>query len=592
MESSRIIKKNEAGIRLEKLVFLHFRDIVTSKHLCRLCFKRGEILVNGKPAESTRLLREGDEIRLQINKSALEKDRLGMSVTLNFEDEYLAIVTKDAGVHMKGLKEGLSFALNNGVKIDSCEYTCINQLPRAVNGLIIVSKTMDIRNKLAKMLKLEEIKQRYRVIVHGKYEYSTSPNPNFEVHQVHLTRSTSGEGNYLTTLDVVINSCSETLASDIKKYFAKICHHIVGSNSCSKELKSCKDKGMMMALVEISLQHPVMEKRIIVKIEEPPKFETIRQRELRFYNKKRKEEIEELDRYGIKFSENHDSQIPIAYTTGEKEFFDLRFYVTKDTMIPRSSTEFLVHAALNVFHESDKFDFHNVKDNHGNQSFAILDIGTGSGSILISVLHSIITYFYRMTPNVPLNPLIFGIGLDININTLDVARRNAARHLDPLVNRSENLGEILKYDFIHADMSNLHNFIPLFNKDFNVLVCNPPYLDNSKDLHKDDKRLLEPREALFADEDGFKAYRLLFETLELSFTEGKNILRKDASVIVEVGSKMAEKVKKIFKGWNCVRSINDRQGFERCLIFRRYNGDSGLISNLEEAERKYIENAL
>ncbi|CAG8606648.1 13833_t:CDS:1 [Acaulospora morrowiae] len=575
MDSSRIVKKDEAGTRLEKFVCRHFRDIVISKHLCRLCFKRGEILINGKPAESTRLICEGDEVCLQIDKIALERDRLDMPITLNYEDEYLAIVTKGAGVHMKGLKEGLTFVLNEGLVVDKCEYTCINLLPRGVSGLIVVSKTSEVRMKLAKMLNLGEIRQRYRIIVHGKYEHSVFQNQGFEAQQIYLTRSTSGDGNYLTTLDI-INSHSLISASDIKKNFAKIHHHVVGSNSCTKELNSCKGKGIMMVLLEIMFQHPMTEKQIIVKIDEPSKFEIIRQRESRFYDAKRNEEIEELHRYGLEPLENHDpqdlQQTPIAYITGEKEFFNLRFHVTSDTMIPRSSTEHLVHATLDVYHESKYFNFHGI-DATENQSFAFLDVGTGSGSILISVLHSIITSINQAMPitsPIMASHSLLGIGLDINVGALEVARRNATRHLDPLIVRNNYQREIFRYDFIHADMSNLHNYTQLFHKKFDVLVCNPPYLDNSSNLSKNDKRLCEPPEALFSDEGGFQAYRLLYETLELSFTEGKDILRKDASVIVEVGSKMAEKVKQLFRDWNCVKCIKDNQGFERCLVFRRH----------------------
>ncbi|SRR6266540_2889284 len=135
---TRIIQQNEVGTRLEKFVCINFRSIIISKTLCRECFKRGEIFVNGKIAESARILREGDIIRLQINKLALERDRLEMPVEVILEDKHIAIICKEAGVPMRGLQEGLAFVLDGGSGLvkEGKEYTCINKTQRAVNGLV------------------------------------------------------------------------------------------------------------------------------------------------------------------------------------------------------------------------------------------------------------------------------------------------------------------------------------------------------------------------------------------------------------------------------------------------------------------------
>src|ERR1051325_8857671 len=97
-ELTRKVEQNEAGTRLEKFICRNFRSVIISKTLCRHCFKRDEIFVNGKTAESARILHEGDVVRLQINKLALEKDRLEMPVIIVLENEYLAVVYKKAGL--------------------------------------------------------------------------------------------------------------------------------------------------------------------------------------------------------------------------------------------------------------------------------------------------------------------------------------------------------------------------------------------------------------------------------------------------------------------------------------------------------------
>ncbi|CAJ0635827.1 3801_t:CDS:2, partial [Entrophospora sp. SA101] len=139
---------------------------------------------------------------------------------------------------MHGLHKSLPFILDNQ-NVLLRDYKCINQLQRAITGLVIVSKTKEVTDKLANMLKDGTIKQSYRIICHGKYDSQR------------VTRSSSSEEKYISTLNVIIDD--RKVGSNyisIREYFMKIGHPIVGSNSYSKQLKSCKDKGMMMALLE------------------------------------------------------------------------------------------------------------------------------------------------------------------------------------------------------------------------------------------------------------------------------------------------------------------------------------------------------
>jgi hypothetical protein len=123
------------------------------------------------------------------------------------------------------------------------------------------------------------IRQRYRILCHGKFPslddetFFHKHAPPFALQHVAFTRSTSGEGKYLTTLDVVLNNSSAISSAGIREYFVQVHHPIVGSNSCSKELKSCKGKSLMMALLEVTFNHPISDEEIRVTIDEPEKFE-------------------------------------------------------------------------------------------------------------------------------------------------------------------------------------------------------------------------------------------------------------------------------------------------------------------------------
>jgi release factor glutamine methyltransferase len=239
----------------------------------------------------------------------------------------------------------------------------------------------------------------------------------------------------------------------------------------------------------------------------------------------------------------------------------LKFIVSQDTMIPRPSTEYLVRAAIDIYLNKLESEFWKGRREDGDNVFSIIDCGTGSGCILVSVLHYILSQKFQITTKTL--PHIFGLGLDINSSALEIARKNAERHLKLLISDDNN------YDFQKVDFSSLHNYVPAHNRYFDILVCNPPYMDVAQSLPNDDPRNFEPTNALFAEEGGYKSYRLLHESLEHSYTKKINILKEESLIILEVGSKMAKKVKEIFTGWECIKTIIDHQGLERCLIFTR-----------------------
>ncbi|CAG8503103.1 9585_t:CDS:2 [Paraglomus occultum] len=621
-ERSVVVSAEDNNKRAEKFILHHFRDIVISKELCRQCFKRGEILVNNSPIETSRILHKDAIVQVSIDQSEIKRSRLNLSITVKYEDHHLAVVLKPPGVHMRGLQESLPFLLDSSRSIASeTPYLCINQLQRSMNGLVILSKSREMHEKLLSMDKSGDIKFRYRLVCHGKFDESAKTaasnceesidndnndvihgqksivvdNDNnainntkssstinnretdvdnnsattiirhaslqlpFAIHPISTTRSTSGEGNYLTTLDIIHHNHAQVSLSAIKDYFMRIKHPIVGHNTASKQLKSCKDKGILMALVEVAFEHPVTRENVCVECDEPRKLKTICQREQNFYEKKRAARIAEAKLYGIEnavvLNDNLEMQsgLPLAYIAGEKSFCGLQFMVSNQTMIPRASTEHLVRATLDIY--KTQILSNKVADNI-TKSFRILDVGTGSGCILIAIMHSILSLSEYDTTDAG----IFGMGIDISPLALDVAKNNAKRHL----HKQQSL-----YCFAKGNMEYLHNDPLLSQKNFDVIVCNPPYLDITKPLPPSDPRSHEPSHAIYCSEEGYKCYRLLSKSLDKSLALGSQVLNERGFVVLEVGASMAKKVKGIFNDWCCVKSIKDQQGFERCLVFRR-----------------------
>ena len=176
---------------------------------------------------------------------------------------------------------------------------------------------------------------------------------------------------------------------------------------------------------------------------------------------------------------------PIAHILNKKEFWRYTFKVNKEVLIPRPETEIIVHEVL--------------KSTNLNSSKRILDVGTGSGCILQSILKE--------------RPKCTGTAIDISKNALNIAISNAKMH------HLEN-----KIKFVNMDVDKFS-----YNK-YDFIVSNPPYINNIKIKRLEDNvRLFEPLIALSAGIDG------LSETKKL-INKSNNLLKINGKLILEIES--------------------------------------------------------
>jgi release factor glutamine methyltransferase len=207
---------------------------------------------------------------------------------------------------------------------------------------------------------------------------------------------------------------------------------------------------------------------------------------------------------------------PMAYILKEKEFWSMKFDVDKDTLIPRPETELLVDILIRLY---------------TGKKITILDIGTGSGCIIISLIKN-------------LNKS-FGTGIDISKNAILVAKRNALRH---------RLGNRIKFFNI--------SFEDVFCKKFDLIVSNPPYIER-KDIRNlsDDIKKYEPRMALDGGNDGL-------DLIKKVIYKSKNILKIKGTLALEIGHEQIKKVSKILidNNFRTKHIIKDYKNNARCLI--------------------------
>ncbi len=245
-------------------------------------------------------------------------------------------------------------------------------------------------------------------------------------------------------------------------------------------------------------------------------------------NKSREEILTNLDqrinRKNItifrKFLKRRSQNEPIAYILGEKEFWSKKFDVNKNTLIPRPETELLVDKLTQIY-----------KD----RKIKILDIGTGSGCIIISLLSSLI----KST----------GIGIDISKEAILVAKKNSYKH---------NLSKRVR--FLNKSLESL------FYKKFDLIVSNPPYIESKdiKNLSNDIKKY-EPIMALDGGNDGL-------DLIKKVIYKSKNILKINGMLALEIGNEQIYKVSKILvdNNFRIKNVIKDYKDNVRC-VFAIYN---------------------
>lgn len=226
---------------------------------------------------------------------------------------------------------------------------------------------------------------------------------------------------------------------------------------------------------------------------------------------------------------------PLAYILGEREFWSLSLRVSRDTLIPRPDTETLVQAAL---------AWHAHARTRGTAR--ILDLGTGSGCLLLALLVEL--------------PAARGVGLDISLPALVVARENA-----------ERLGVAARASFVCADWASA------ISGHFDLIVCNPPYVGDAEwDELAADIRDFEPPLALRGGSDGMQAYRRILSQLP-------RLIAPDGAAFLELGSVGEEKIVDMAAGLGlqAYDVTRDLAGRRRCLqlLRRESHADNKFLGN-------------
>ena len=208
---------------------------------------------------------------------------------------------------------------------------------------------------------------------------------------------------------------------------------------------------------------------------------------------------------------------PIAYLIGKKDFWKYEFHVSEETLIPRPDTEVLIDFILKTTKQKSKL--------------RILDIGIGSGCILLSILKE--------------RKDFCGIGIDISKKCIEISKINASKL---------NLSSRIKFF-----KSNVDNFF--FGK-YDLIISNPPYI-KKLDLKYLDRDVIdfEPKLALDGGLEGISEIRKVI-------SRSSELIKKNGKLVLEIGFDHKHKVKKLLKnkGFYINKVLKDYANNDRCII--------------------------
>ncbi len=227
----------------------------------------------------------------------------------------------------------------------------------------------------------------------------------------------------------------------------------------------------------------------------------------------RKEKLKEFNQLIFERS----NRKPIAYLINNKQFWKYEFHVTKDTLIPRPDSELIIEEALKITKNKKKL--------------SVLDIGIGSGCILLSILKERNNFF--------------GAGIDINKNCLNICKINAKR--------------LRVYNRIKLYKSDVDKFV--LGK-YDLIVSNPPYINRHKIKYLErDVVNYEPTLALNGGLDGLSEIRKVIQ-------KSSELIKKNGKFILEIGFNQRNKIVNLLKekGFYINSVSKDLSNNDRCIV--------------------------
>ncbi|MBR9921026.1 MAG: RluA family pseudouridine synthase [Bacteroidetes bacterium] len=293
---SHIVPAGTPPVRLSDYAVGIF-EIIHSRKGIKKAIKRGQIRIDGKPAQSGDWIEPGQCLELYEREDAPPKP-YELDLEVPFEDDYLAVVVKPAGLRVSGniyqtLFNALSFNLSPSPVKDALPWPLpAHRLDKPTSGLVLIAKTHSIRQQLGRLFEQRKIDKTYHCLVIGKTPLKGSLNTPLDnkralTHFERLEEIPSLLSGHLSLLRIKIETGR---THQIRRHLSEAGYPILGDRKYGSEAKGTQHKGLFLAATRLSFSHPAFaesntKQQVNIEIPLPNKFESLIKRETRRWKK-------------------------------------------------------------------------------------------------------------------------------------------------------------------------------------------------------------------------------------------------------------------------------------------------------------------
>jgi 23S rRNA pseudouridine1911/1915/1917 synthase len=275
---SHIATKQEKPIRFQEYGVAIFNTIPTKSGI-KKAIKKELIFIDGIAATTSKYIYGGEKIELFESKNSSNFKRLILDLEVLFEDDYLAIINKPAGILVSGNKfvtivNALSQNLNKSNQIDAIKPQPIHRLDYPTSGVLLVGKTSSAVQKLSFLFEKKEIKKTYLAITIGKMCFGGLINFDID----HKNASTTFEvlqtlnSNRFKFLNLIKLTPKTGRKHQLRKHLSGIGHQILGDKNYGNTNLILNGKGLYLHAYSLEFFHPFTKDKISISKELPKKY--------------------------------------------------------------------------------------------------------------------------------------------------------------------------------------------------------------------------------------------------------------------------------------------------------------------------------
>lgn len=278
---SHIVPEQKNSIRIQEYAVGIFKTVATKSGI-KKAIKKELIFVNNRPTSTATMIIGGETITLLDSGEETTLTKLILKLEVVYEDDYLAVIQKPAGILVSGNKfktidNGLQQNLQKSSQVDAVRPRPVHRLDYPTTGLLLIGKTSVSIQLLNELFEKKEIQKIYYAITIGKMNQQGIINETIDDKPSESSYKviTLVQSNRFNQLNLVELTPKTGRRHQLRKHLSSIGNPILGDQEYGKEDRILKGKGLFLHASSLSFVHPITHEEVILKSELPKRFQKI-----------------------------------------------------------------------------------------------------------------------------------------------------------------------------------------------------------------------------------------------------------------------------------------------------------------------------